>query len=355
LVRSSTAIDDAPAIRLAGAGRSFGGVRALVDVDCVVGPGELVALVGANGSGKSTLLRLLAGVVTADEGIVEVFGRAPSTRDASFRASTGYAGQELALDGEITGRETLRLFYALRGLPHRERDARLATIIEEFELASFYERRVGGYSGGQRQRLHLALETLHAPSLLLLDEPTSSLDPAGRAALWRRLASWRDRGHAIVIVTHDLPDAEAHCDRVLLLHEGRVLADAAPGALVASHGRARTTIELDAPQRDVVALRDALERVSPPGRVEIDETLVTITRTHAIDGPEPALDLLRERGVNYTRYEQHRSDLASAFFELTGARLASSPQSETIRQARRSSGGGRGAGTGGGHGRGGAR
>ncbi|HVK39100.1 MAG TPA: ABC transporter ATP-binding protein [Candidatus Kapabacteria bacterium] len=352
--RSSTPIDVAPAVRLAGVRRSFAGVHALDGIDCAIEPARLVALAGANGSGKSTMLRIVAGVIAPDAGTVDVFGATPRTSDAAFRTMTGYVGQDLALDGEITGAETLRLFYALRGLPHGERTRRIAAIVEELELGSFVERRVAGYSGGQRQRLHLAIETMHAPALLLLDEPTSSLDPSGRAALWRRLVAWRDGGHTLLVVTHDLADVQAHCDRIVLLSAGRIVADDAPSALVASHGRARTTIELARIPHDPASLRDALERAGGASgagggvRVEIHGAVITITRSVPLHGPEPALDALRALEIAVSRFEQHPPDLSSAFFELTGAVVAADRDaSDDSRVAGRS---GRGSGTGGGRG-----
>ncbi|MBS1912318.1 MAG: ABC transporter ATP-binding protein [Bacteroidetes bacterium] len=311
------------AVRAEGITKTFGeGPRALDGADLTLYRGELVALIGANGSGKSTLLKLLFGVLRPDAGSIEVLGLKPHIDGSALRAVAGYAPQDATLDPEITGWETLRLFHALRGLPGNQREGRLAALAAEYDLAAFCDRPAGTYSGGQRQRLHLALETMHAPSLLLLDEPTASLDPAARRALWGRLVSRRDAGNTIVVATHDLADVAANCDRVVLLHHGKVLACAAPAALTALHGGACTIITLnDNPGAAGADLRSGL--MALPGSVDVtmDGTTIIIWREHHPDTGEPALDLLAAMGLGCRRYERPEADLAAVYFRITGSAL----------------------------------
>ncbi len=304
--------------------KDFGaGVRALDGISLSIPSGELVALVGPNGSGKSTLFKILYGVTAADAGDARVLGLDPRRDRANLRAQIGYAEQETALDPEMNGRETLRLFYALRSLPHRDRDVRLARLAEEYDIDSFCHRRVGTYSGGERQRLHLALEAMHEPRLLLLDEPTTSLDPAARSAFWSRLVAWRDAGRTLLVATHDLAEVATHCDRVILLDRGHLLADDAPRALIAAQGRARTAITLayglgGNAERLVSELRELPEEPE----VVLDGGTITLWRAHNPEGSEPALDLLASRGVSYLRVERAEPDLASVYFRLAGKGLA---------------------------------
>ncbi|HVZ37970.1 MAG TPA: ABC transporter ATP-binding protein [Candidatus Kapabacteria bacterium] len=311
------------AVHAEGITKRFGdGPRALDDAGLTLYRGELVALIGANGSGKSTLLKLLFGVLQPDAGSIEVLGLRPHADGGALRAAAGYAPQDAALDPEITGWETLRLFHALRGLPGHRREAQLAAIVAEYDLAPFCNRPVGTYSGGQRQRLHLALETMHSPSLLLLDEPTASLDPSARRALWGRLASRRDAGNTIVVATHDLADVAANCDRVVLLHHGKVLACAAPGALTALHGGACTIITLsDAPGKAAAGLRSGLMALPGSMDVTMEGATIIIWREHHPETGEPALDLLAELGLACRRYERQEADLAAAYFRITGSAL----------------------------------
>jgi ABC-type multidrug transport system ATPase subunit len=312
-----------PAVRAEGIVKIFGaGVRALGGIRLSIPSGELVALVGPNGSGKSTLLEILYGVTSADAGVARVLGLDPLRDRASLRARVGYAEQETALDPEMTGRETLRLFYALRSLPHRDRDARLARLAEEYDIGSFCHRQVGTYSGGERQRLHLALEAMHEPRLLLLDEPTASLDPAARRALWSRLVAWRDAGRTLLVATHDLAEVATYCDRVVLLDRGHLLANDAPRALIAAQGRACTVITLACKlEGNVEGLASELRKLPGEPEVAIDGGTITLWRARNPEGNEPALDLLALRGVSYLRVERSESDLASVYFRLAGKGL----------------------------------
>jgi ABC-type multidrug transport system ATPase subunit len=351
---SSTPTD--PAVRADGLTRRFaGGVSALDAVSFAAGPGELVALAGANGAGKSTLLKALFGIVHPDAGTAQVLGMDVRRQRTAVRARTGYASQDAALDPEMTGWETLRLFHALLGLAPRERERRLRDAADEHGIAHVCDRFVGTWSGGERQRLNLALATLHDPPVILLDEPTASLDPDGRRALWRRLAAWRDAGRTVLVATHDLADAAARCDRVLVMRAGRVVADDAPDALVAAHARARTTVTLaDAPDGAADGLSGALAALPDAPEVEVRGDTVTLWRARHPDGGEPALDVLASRGVRWRAWEREEPDLAAAFFRLTGAAPSSASSVGAGDGRRPGGGGGRGGGRGaGGRGRGG--
>ena len=312
-----------PAVRAEGLVKTFGaGVRALDGIEFSIPPGELVALVGPNGSGKSTLLKILYGITAADAGDARVLGLDPRRERASLRAQVGYAEQETALDPEMTGRETLRLFYALRSLPHRDRDARLARLAGEYDIGSFWDRLVGTYSGGERQRLHLALEAMHEPRLLLLDEPTANLDPTARRALWSRLVAWRDADRTLLVAMHDLAEVATYCDRVILLDRGHLLADDAPRALIAAQGRARTEITLASGLgTNTPRLISELRELPEEPEVAIDGETITLWRARNPEGSEPALDLLASRGVYYLRVERAEPDLASVYFRLAGKGL----------------------------------
>jgi ABC-2 type transport system ATP-binding protein len=186
---------------------------ALEKIDLSILPG-LTAVVGPNGAGKTTLLRVLAGLLRPDTGNVDI------PRD---RARIGYIPQDLALDPEMTGRETLMLLAALHGVPRRERGDRITRLAESFGTAKHLPRPVAFWSGGLRRRLHLAAGMIHDPDLLLLDEPTAGLDQEGDDFLWAELKRRAAAGRAIVIVTHDLAAAELHADRIVTQRDGRIV------------------------------------------------------------------------------------------------------------------------------------
>lgn len=340
---SSTPTD--AAVRAAGLAKAFGGVRALDGIDLTVPAGALAGIIGANGSGKSTLLRILAGITGWNTGTVEVLGRDPRRDRAALRPRTAYVSQDAALDPEMTGWETLRLFHALRELPASGRTDCLGKLVDGYGLAPFVDRPVGTWSGGQRQRLHLALEVMHSPSLLLLDEPASSLDPEGRRDLWQRAAAARDAGRTLLVATHDLAEVAAHCDLAVLLHQGCVVAADAPAALVAAHARARTVVTL-AREADGNALGPAIARLPGVREVSVAGPAVVIWRDANPDGADPALEVLASAGHAVRDYARHEPELADAFFRLTGSAWAVPELAGA-----RAGGGGRGGGNGGGRGR----
>lgn len=341
------------AVRLAGLAKSFGPVRALDGIDLAIPAGALVGIIGANGSGKTTLLKLLAGIVAADDGRVQVLGMDPRRDRSSLRARMAYAGQDAALDPEMTGWETLRLFHALQGLPRAEREACLSGVADRSGLRAFAERPVGTWSGGQRQRLHLALATLHAPDLLMLDEPAAALDPDGRRDLWRQLADYRDSGdgHTALVATHDLADVAAHCDLAVLLHHGRLIAADAPAALVAAHARARTAFTLTREAQAEDALGPLLARLPGVQEVSVSGATVIVWRDESPAGADPLVGVLASAGHTVRGYEHHEPDLAGAYFRLTGSPWAV-PELAATRGAGGGGGGRGGGGGGGGGGRG---
>lgn len=229
-----------PAASARKVGRDFGsGVRALVGVDFDLPPGTLTVLAGPNGAGKTTLLRILAGLLPPSAGSVEVLGianPAAAGRSRELRRRTGYIPQEIALDPEMTGRETLFLLATLHEVPRKERAGRIESLVAAFGLAGPLPRPVASWSGGLRRRLHLAAGMIHDPELLLLDEPTAGLDPEGNGALWAELERRAGSGKAVAVATHDLAAAERHAGRFALLDRGGLVAAGSPQTLMAEHG-----------------------------------------------------------------------------------------------------------------------
>lgn len=217
--------------------RGHGGVR---DLTLHVPAGEIVGLVGPSGSGKTTTVRLLLGIDRPQQGIVEVFGRAPASFRRGDRTRIGYLPQHQALYGDLSLRHNLQMMASLYGLPmragwlpgrrHRQAHDRIEHLIELLDLQEVQRTRLRDASGGEQRRLALAASLVHEPDLLVLDEPTSGIDPMLRQRLWDHFTALRDDGVTLLVTTQYVGEA-VHCDRIALLVDGQVIAMDSPAAL----------------------------------------------------------------------------------------------------------------------------
>jgi len=208
------------------------GPRAVDGIDLHVDPGEIYGFLGPNGAGKSTTVLMLTTLLPPDEGIARVAGYEVREDGARVRESIGAALQEAALDPHLTAREHMRLQTALHGLSKPERRRRGDDLIERFGLSDAADRKVGGYSGGMKRRLDLALALVHGPRILFLDEPTTGLDPQSRSSLWeevRRLA--KAEGVTVFLTTQYLEEADSLADRVGIIDNGLIVAEGTPESL----------------------------------------------------------------------------------------------------------------------------
>ncbi len=220
--------------------REFDRVRAVDRVSLAVPAGMIFGLLGSNGAGKSTLIKMLTTLLPPTSGSARVAGHDVVREAPLVRARIGYVPQLVSADGQLTGRENLRMSARLYGIPARERAPRIAEALRFMELEDAADRLVRGYSGGMIRRLEIAQALLHGPEVLFLDEPTVGLDPIARQAVWARLEELRARGTtAILLTTHDMEEAETLCDRIAILHHGQIQADGTLAALRAQFGATR--------------------------------------------------------------------------------------------------------------------
>ena len=230
--------EETPAIEAQGLTRRFGDFTAVDGVTLRVARGEIFGFLGSNGCGKTTTMKMLTGLLPASSGEARLFGRPVDARDPEARRRVGYMSQSFSLYGELSVRGNLELHARLFQMPRRTAQARIVALIERFGLAEHAEAASGGLPLGLRQRLSLAVAVLHEPEMLILDEPTSGVDPVARDGFWELLADLsRRQGVTIFVSTHFMNEA-ARCDRISLMHAGRILATGAPDELVRARGAA---------------------------------------------------------------------------------------------------------------------
>ena len=215
----------APSVRVRGVVKRFGDVVALDRVSLEVRGGEIVGLLGPNGSGKSTLMRVVVGLLRPDEGEVSVCGHDPFEEAEVVRQLVGYVPEEAALYESLSVREFLEFVARARGLRPEAFERRGAALVRAFGLEGLLDDLIGTLSRGNRQRVAIVAALLHDPEVLVLDEPVMGLDPASARVLREYLVELRGRGRAILLSTHILGVAEALCDKVAIMSEGRVLAE----------------------------------------------------------------------------------------------------------------------------------
>lgn len=227
-----------PAIRAEGLTQRFGDFTAVDRVSLSIQKGEIFGFLGSNGCGKTTTMRMLTGLLPITEGSAYVFGQPVTAEDATLRQRLGFMSQSFSLYGELSVRQNLDLHARLFHLPSGQIPARIAELVERFDLGRHLKARAESLPLGLRQRLSLAVAVIHGPELLILDEPTSGVDPVARDRFWEQiLALSRDQGVTIFISTHFMSEAE-RCDRLSLMHGGVILAQGTPGELKTALGAA---------------------------------------------------------------------------------------------------------------------
>lgn len=233
-----------PAVLIQNLQKRYGSVEAVKDISLQVEPGEIFGLLGPNGAGKTTTLRILCTLSTPDAGRVEVSGISVVDNPRGARQRLGYVAQEVALDKVLTGRELLQLQAALYHLPKAKAKERINQVLSLLNLEEWADKRTGTYSGGLRKRLDLAAGLLHAPDVLVLDEPTVGLDIESRFIVWDFLRQLRAAGTTVLITSHYLEEIDALADRVAIIDRGLVIAAGTPSQLKDKVGGDRVTLRI---------------------------------------------------------------------------------------------------------------
>ncbi len=299
------------ALRFDGVTRAYRAVRALDGASFAVRRGEMFGMIGPDGAGKTTAIRIACGLLAPTSGTVRVFGHDPIRDHAAITGAVGYLSQRFSLYGDLTIDENIAFFAELHGVggyaPARDR------LLDMTQLTAFRKRRADRLSGGMRQKLALACTLVHEPDLLLLDEPTTGVDPIARREFWKLLPEFLSRGLTIVMTTPYLDEAE-RCGRVAFLHEGRVLAVDAPASLQQTLGGRlfEVATETSRPPLDVLA--------SVPGVVDVqafgDRAHVRFDHVDVARASEAISAALARAGVGVASVRPTAASLEDVFINM---------------------------------------
>jgi ABC-2 type transport system ATP-binding protein len=295
------------------------GPRAVDGIDLKVSPGEIYGFLGPNGAGKSTTVLMLTTLLPPTSGRASVGGFDIVRQGSQVRSTIGAALQEAALDPILTGREHLMLQATLQGIGKPERRTRAEALLVRVGLTEAADRRVGGYSGGMKRRLDLALALVHGPRILFLDEPTTGLDPQSRAALWEEVARLaHDEGMTVFLTTQYLEEADVLADRVGIIDHGKIVAEGTPAQLKAEIGSPSVEVSpVDADADDRLA--ELLAGFGAPSRNGRGSVTVQLP-----GGEAQLADIVRaldQAELRVASLQLHQPSLDDVFLAKTGRKL----------------------------------
>jgi lipooligosaccharide transport system ATP-binding protein len=307
----------APLISARGLTKRFGDFTAVDAVDFDVARGEAFGFLGPNGAGKTSTMRMIGCVSPTSGGTLSVLGLDPATDGARIRAQLGVVPQQDNLDTELTVRENLLIYARYFEIGGREARRRADELLEFVQLADRADAEVEPLSGGMKRRLTIARALVNEPTLLLLDEPTTGLDPQARHLLWERLYVLKRQGVTLVLTTHYMDEAEQLCDRLVVMDKAAIVAAGSPRELIEQHA-SREVVELRFADGIQETLGTTLEELGPPlERIEHRPDRLLI---YSSDG-EAAVERIHAAGIHPESSLIRRASLEDVFLRLTGRTL----------------------------------
>jgi lipooligosaccharide transport system ATP-binding protein len=301
-------------VRARGLTKSFGGFTAVGGIDVDVRRGEAFGFLGPNGAGKSSTMRMIGCVSPPSGGELRVLGLDPSHDGPRIRSRLGVVPQRDTLDEELTVRENLIVYARYFGIPKAAASAKADELLDFAQLTERADSKVEPLSGGMKRRLTIARSLVNDPEILLLDEPTTGLDPQARHVLWDRLFRLKRQGVTLVLTTHYMDEAEQLCDRLVVMDGGSIVAEGSPRALI-DQWSTREVLELRFPDDDHGPLAGAVEGLGERVEVLPDRLLV-----YTDDG-DAAAEAVADRGLRPLSVLVRRSTLEDVFLRLTGRTL----------------------------------
>ncbi|GBE25307.1 daunorubicin/doxorubicin resistance ATP-binding protein DrrA [bacterium BMS3Bbin02] len=294
--------------------KRFGDFTAVDTVDFEVAPGEVFGFLGPNGAGKSSIMRMIGAVSPITAGTLTVFGLDPKDDGAEIRGRIGVVPQENLLDMELTVSENLLIYGRYFDIPRSVIKERMTELIDFAQLGEKADAKVEDISGGMQRRLTIARSLINEPRLVLLDEPTTGLDPQARHVLWDRLYRLKQQGVTLILTTHYMDEAEQLCDRLVVMDQGKIVAEGSPRGLIREYAT-RDVVELRFPVGVQDTIVDTLEPLADRTEVLPDRVLLYTT-----DG-DATMRAVNAAGLEPETVVERRSSLEDVFLRLTGRSL----------------------------------
>ena len=296
--------------------KSFGDFTAVAGIDLSVEAGQTFGVLGPNGAGKSSTMKMVSSVSPRTGGDLQVFGLDPDLDGRQVRSRLGVVPQEDILDMDLTARENLMIYQRYFGIPRKHTGEKAKQLLDFMQLGEKADSKVEPLSGGMKRRLTIARALVNDPEMILLDEPTTGLDPQARHLLWERLYRLKEQGVTLLLTTHYMDEAEQLADRLVIMDNAKIVAEGSPTELIASH-TTREVVELRFDDGDHDA--SALAPVAAQSNLRVDE-LPDRHLVYADDGDALIAHLL-DQGVRPLGTYVRRSSLEDVFLTLTGRSL----------------------------------
>ena len=309
-----TSPEDGPVVRATGLTKRYGQVAAVDAIAFSIRRQECFGFLGPNGAGKTTTMRMLSCLARRDAGLLEVLGLDPADHARAVKRRIGVVAQEINLDLELTVRENLRVYARYFDIPRREAARRADELLAFVELTDRANDPVERLSGGMKRRIQIARALINEPELVLLDEPTTGLDPQARHLVWERLRALKEQGVTLVLTTHYMDEAEQLCDRLVVMDRGRIAREGAPAELIAAEV-GREALELRVATSDVAELLGRLGAAVDGHQIRGD-----VLNLYS-DDAEELFVRARATGVPLELQMVRRATLEDVFLAVTGHRL----------------------------------
>jgi lipooligosaccharide transport system ATP-binding protein len=304
----------APLVEATGLTKRFGDFVAVDGIDFHIRKGEAFGFLGPNGAGKTSTMKMITTVSPISEGTMTVFGHDPATEGAQIRSRLGVVPQDNNLDEELTVEENLYVYGRYHDLAKAVIRERTEELLDFAQLVEKRDSRVEALSGGMKRRLIIARALINEPDLVILDEPTTGLDPQARHVLWDRLYRLKQEGATLIITTHYMDEAEQLCDRLVVMDKGKIAAEGSPQELISRYST-REVVELRFAPGQIEAGLERLDGLAKRMEALADRVLLYT------DDADTLIDAIHDRQIEFEQRLTRRSTLEDVFLHLTGRRL----------------------------------